>query len=124
MDSNKNINFLKSSNLMFATAGLASVNFLLLPNSDKVLLNVFFVIFALIIFVGLGFLIRSGKNSIKYFLITLILAELLTGFPGMFLIMKVTQISMIINLLQLILQVYAVILLFKIPKKLKNETIY
>ena len=42
----------------------------------------------------------------------------------MFLIMKVTQISMIINLLQLILQVYAVILLFKIPKKLKNETIY
>lgn len=124
MDSNKNTNFLKSSNLMFATAGLASVNFLLLPNSDKVLLNVFFVIFALIIFVGLGFLIRSGKNSIKYFLITLILAELLTGFPGMFLIMKVTQISMIINLLQLILQVYAVILLFKIPKKLKNETIY
>lgn len=124
MDSNKNINFLKSSNLMFATAGLASVNFLLLPNSDKVLLNVFFVIFALIIFVGLGFLIRSGKNSIKYFLITLILAELLTGFPGMFLIMRVTQISMIINLLQLILQVYAVILLFKIPKKLKNETIY
>ena len=84
----------------------------------------FFVIFALIIFVGLGFLIRSGKNSIKYFLITLILAELLTGFPGMFLIMRVTQISMIINLLQLILQVYAVILLFKIPKKLKNETIY
>ena len=124
MDSNKNTNFLKSSNLMFATAGLASVNILLLPNSDKVLLNVFFVIFALIIFVGLGFLIRSGKNSIKYFLITLILAELLTGFPGMFLIMKVTQISMIINLLQLILQVYAVILLFKIPKKLKNETIY
>ena len=124
MDSNKNTNFLKSSNLMFATAGLASVNFLLLPNSDKVLLNVFFVIFALIIFVGLGFLIRSGKNSIKYFLITLILAELLTGFPGMFLIMRVTQISMIINLLQLILQVYAVILLFKIPKKLKNETIY
>ena len=55
MDSNKNTNFLKSSNLMFATAGLASVNFLLLPNSDKVLLNVFFVIFALIIFVGLGF---------------------------------------------------------------------
>lgn len=124
MDSNKNTNFLKSSNLMFATAGLASVNFLLLPNSDKVLLNVYFVIFALIIFVGLGFLIRSGKNSIKYFLITLILAELLTGFPGMFLIMRVTQISMIINLLQLILQVYAVILLFKIPKKLKNETIY
>ena len=73
MDSNKNINFLKSSNLMFATAGLASVNFLLLPNSDKVLLNVFFFFFSLIIFVGLGFLIRSGKNSIKYFLITLIL---------------------------------------------------
>lgn len=109
---------------MFATAGLASVNFLLLPNNDKVLLNVFFVIFALIIFIGLGFLIRNEKNWIKYFLIALIIAELSTGFPGMFLIMRVTKISLIIIFLQLIFQIYAVVLLFKTPKKVKNETIY
>lgn len=94
---------------MFATAGLAFVNFLVLPNTDKVLFNVFFVMFALIIFIGLGFLIRNEKNWSKYFLIVLILSELVTGFPGMFLIMRVTKISMTINFLQLIMQIYAVI---------------
>lgn len=112
----KHLNYIKSSNLMFATGGLTIVNLLILPNVDKVLINFFFVIFALIIFIGLGFLIRNGKIWTKYFLIVVILAEILTGFPGMFLIMRVTTISLIINISQLTLQIWGVILLFKIPK--------
>ena len=109
---------------MFATAGLVNVNFLLLPNIDKIPINIFFTVFACSIFVATGFLIRSANLWVKYLIISLIITELAIGFPGMFLIMRVNRISMIINLLQIILQIYAVILLFKIPKKLKNETIY
>jgi uncharacterized membrane protein len=101
---------------MFATAGLATVNFLLLPNIDKFSINVFFVIFACLIFSGVGFLIRNRHSWVKYLLSVLILTEVCTGFPGMFLIMTITKISMIINILQLFLQIYALVLLVKIPK--------
>jgi len=101
---------------MFATAGLATVNFLLLPNIDKLSINIFFVVFACLIFSGVGFLIRNGHIWVKYLLSVLILTEVCTGFPGMFLIMTITKISMIINILQLFLQIYALILLVKIPK--------
>jgi hypothetical protein len=40
----------------------------------------------------------------------LILTEVCTGFPGIFLIMTITKISMIINILQLFLQIYALVL--------------
>ena len=116
MENQKHPNFIKSSNLIFATASLAIVNFILLPNMAKIPLNIFIAIFTCLFIVGLGFLVRSGKNWVKYFLLVITIVGLIIGFPGMFMIMRISVVVLIINVAQTIMQIWAVILLFKIPK--------
>lgn len=114
MENQKHPNLIKSSNLIFATAILGIFNFILLPNMAEIPLNIFIAIFTcLFIF---GFLVRSGKNWVKYFLLVITIIGLIIGFPGMFMIMRISMIVLIINAAQIIMQIWAVILLFKIPK--------
>ncbi len=116
MENQKHLNFIKSSNLIFATASLGIVNFILLPNLAKIPLNLFIAIFTCLFIVGLGFLVRSGKDWVKYLLLAITVIGLLIGFPGMFMIIRISIIVLIINIAQTIMQIWAVILLFKIPK--------
>ena len=116
MENQKHPNLIKSSNLIFATAILGIFNFILLPNMAEIPLNIFIAIFTCLFIFGLGFLVRSGKNWEKYFLLVITIIGLIIGFPGMFMIMRISMIVLIINAAQIIMQIWAVILLFKIPK--------
>lgn len=116
MENQKHPNFISSSNLIFTSASLGIVNFILLPNMAKIPLNIFIAIFTCVFIVGLGFLVRSGKDWVKYFLLAITAIGLLIGFPGMLMMMRISIIVLIINVAQTILQIWSVILLFKIPK--------
>lgn len=109
-------NFIKSSNLIFGTVGLGIINFFF---SDEILnngKNLSIAIITLLIISGIGFLVRQGKSWVKYLLLILTIFGLI-GVP--FIIGNITERPIIglINILQTIMQIWATILLFMIPKK-------
>jgi hypothetical protein len=114
MDSHLHSNYIKSSNLIFITAGLGVINLFF---SNDLLINgqnIATVIITPLFVAGIGFLVRQGKQWVKYLLLVLTVLGLL----GMLLIINSLferTISGIINITQTIMQVWATILLFKIP---------
>lgn len=81
-----------------------------------------FIAFSSLAFVfGLGYFISKGSEYVKYvILITLFLS--IPGFPYLIANMKNDPVLGILNIVQTILQVWAAVLLIKIPKPKKNDT--
>lgn len=113
-------NFTKSSNLIFGTVGLGLINFFfsseLLNNGQ----NIATAIFTLVIIAGIGFLVRQGKDWVKYLLLVFTLLGLI-GIP--FIINNITQKPVVglINIAQTIMQIWAMVLLFMVPKKTDDK---
>ncbi len=109
-------NYIKSSNLIFASAGLGIINFLILPNMQNSVLGIVTIIIVCSFIVGLGFLVRSGKEWVKYLLLALSIIGLVFGFPEMLNMIKINIIAFIINIIQTVFQIWATVLLFKVHK--------
>jgi hypothetical protein len=107
-----NLNYIKSSNLFFISAGLGLINFLLSPD---ILLTksatITSVIVISIIFV-LGLLIRFEISWVKYLLIVIIIFGI-NAFPS-FIKEEFNShpLNALITILQSIAQIYATVLLF------------
>jgi len=115
MDKQKHPNFIKSSNLILGSAGLGLMNFFfsseILNNGE----NIFIAVITILFIIGLGFLVRQGKSWVKYLLLVLTIFGLI-GIP--FIMNNIIEKPVVgmINILQTIMQVWAMILLFRIPK--------
>ncbi len=112
-------NFIKSSNLIFATVGLGIVNFFF----SHILLNgtnIVTAIFTLLFISGLGLLVRRGFAWVKYLLLVLTIVGLILI---MFIPNDPTQntIVIIVNIAQTVIQVWATVLLFRVPKIIDNK---
>lgn len=108
-------NYKKASNLMYLSGAVAIGNIIWLYE----LLNkpsTIIVAFATVAFIfGIGYLISKGNNWIKYLLAGLFLLGLIS-FPEVILNIKTNPILALFNITQNILQIWVLILLFKIPK--------
>jgi hypothetical protein len=114
-------NFIKSSNLFFISAGFGLIN-LFLTRSELVSTRLIAIAIISILFVvGLGYIIRQGFDWIKYIL--LVLAGFgLIGIVGVIIInLEKQPLIAVVNIIQTILQVWATVLLFRIPKKKVEE---
>jgi len=108
-----NPNYIKSSNLLFISAGLGFINFLLSPDILSSKSAIIVSIITIIIILGLGLLIRFEISWIKYLLLILILLAL-NALP---LLIKEEftshPLNATITILQSLAQVYATFLLFR-----------
>ena len=108
-------NFIKSSNLIFATVGLGIINFFFPSDILSNGANILTAIFTLLFICGLAILVRQGYAWVKYLLLVLTIL----GIVAIALIpSSPTQNSVvtIVNIVQTVLQVWATILLFRVPK--------
>ncbi|MHC0443018.1 hypothetical protein [Flavobacterium sp. 3-210] len=108
-----NPNFIKSSNLIFISAGLGLINFLLSPDILSSKKNIIISIITIVIILVVGLLIRLEITWIKYLLLILIIL----GLNSLPMLLKdefsTHPLNALITILQSIAQIYATILLFK-----------
>ena len=122
MDKQPHQNFIKSSNLIFGTVGLGLINYFfsseLLSNGK----NIANAVITLLLIAGLAYLVRQGLKWVKYLLLVLTI----TGLIGMmFMINSIAQKPVVglIIIVQTIMQTWATVLLFKVPKTIENKTV-
>ncbi len=122
MDKQIHPNFIKSSNLIFGSVGLGLINFFFTSNILTSTKNIILATITLLIITGLGFLVRQGKNWIKYLLLVLTIVGLI-GIPFILKNTEQEPVVGIINIAQTILQVFAMYLLFRIPNLSEDNLI-
>ena len=120
MDKQIHPNYIKSSNLIFGTVGLGLINFFFSSDFLNTGQNIATAIFILVIIAGIGFLVRQGKAWVKYLLLVFTVFGLI-GIP--FIINNITQTPVVglINIAQTIMQIWAMVILFKVPKKADDK---
>ena len=110
-------NFIKSSNLIYISAALGLINVFLTKGelgSTKLIAS---AILTLLFVGGLGYIVRQGYAWIKYLLLVLMIFGLI-GIVGLIIMNFEKQpLTSIVNIIQTILQTWATVLLFIIPKK-------
>jgi len=116
MDKQIHPNYIKSSNLIFGTVGLGLINFFFSSDLLSTGQNIVTAILTLVIIAGIGFLVRQGKTWVKYLLLVFTVLGLI-GIP--FIINNITQRPVVglINIAQTIMQIWAMVILFKVPEK-------
>ncbi|SFN99732.1 hypothetical protein SAMN05421741_11635 [Paenimyroides ummariense] len=107
-------NYKKAANLIYVSAGLGLINVILSPQATTAF-GIIVAIFTLGILIGIGYLVSKGNEWIKYVLLVLMLVGLL-AIPVMLLNIVNNPIVGIINIIQTVLQIYSLVLLFKISK--------
>ena len=108
-------NHKKSADLLYLSGVLGIISLILsyetFDNGKKI-----FIAFISLAFVfGVGYLVSKGTTWIKNFLLVILILGLL-GFPFVILNLKNQPVLGIINIVQTILQIWSLVLLFKIPK--------
>ena len=78
-------------------------------------MKIFIALISLAFVFGIGYLVSKGTEWIKYVLLVILILGLL-GFPIVIANLKNEPVVGIINIVQTILQIWALVLLFKIPK--------
>ena len=110
-------NFIKSSNLIFISAALGLINLFLTKGelgSTKLIVS---AILTLLFVGGLGYIVRQGFEWIKYLLLVLMIFGLI-GIVGIIIMnLEKQPLTTTVNIIQTILQTWATVLLFIIPKK-------
>ena len=117
----KHPNYIKSSNLMFLSTAIALISYLLLPDyftSTKIIIG---TSIGLLVCVGLAFLVRQGIDWVKYLLLVLFVLGCI-GLPFILLRIIENPISGSISIVQTIIQLWAVVLLFKVPPVPKSNS--
>lgn len=115
-------NFIKSSNLIFASVGLGIINLFFSSDTLSNVVNIVGVIFTLLLICGLGILVRQGYPWVKYLL--LVLTTL--GLVSMLLLPSNpthNPVVIIVNIAQIVIAVWATILLFRVPKITESKLV-
>jgi len=107
-------NYKKAANLIYVSAALGLINVILSPEHVNAF-GIIVAIFSLGLLVGIGFLVSTGNEWIKYVWLGLIVLGLL-AIPYMLLNIVNKPVVGIINIIQTILQIYSLVLLFKISR--------
>jgi len=115
MDKQIHPNYIKASNLIYGTVGLGLINLVFAGELLKTGQNIVTAFITLVMISGLGYLVRQGKDWVKYILLVL-LAFGLIGIQ--FIINNIVQrpVVGIVNIAQTIMQLWATVLLFKVKK--------
>lgn len=117
--SNVHPNYIKSSNLILSIILIGCINFFLPGNSFSDGRSIATIIFIFTAIGILAYLVRQGLSWVKYLLLVL---SIIGTIPSLILALSGNTIVGILNITQGILQIWAIVLLFKIPKS-TNEAI-
>jgi len=109
------LRYIKSSNLIFGIFGLGLINLYYERHLLTDVKNIAIAVLALLFILATGFIVRIGQNWVKYLLLVLTVVGLI-GVPVVLNNIVENPMSGIINVAQTILQIWALILLFRIPK--------
>ena len=107
-------NYIKASDLILITIGLGIINIFLSPAVFSTSFSVIVAIFTLLLMLANAILIRKGYNWAKI-LFTILFGLGLFGIPLMVKTLAENPIVGVINIIQTVLQIWAVVLLFRIP---------
>jgi asparagine N-glycosylation enzyme membrane subunit Stt3 len=110
----KHSNYIKASNLMFGTVALSLINFLVFPDYLSSTKNIIVSLVSLAFVVGISFLVRQGIDWLKYLLLVLFIIGCI-GLPFTITNFSERPLLSMIGILQTVLQLWAIVLLFKIP---------
>jgi hypothetical protein len=116
MEKQINQNFIKASTLIFITAGLSLINLFIDFDFFNTGLGIAVVIITVIVTAGLALFIKRGENWAKYVFIILTILGLIS-IPAVIKNLKVKPVTGIINSIQLLLEIWSVILLLVKPKQ-------
>jgi hypothetical protein len=105
-------NHKKAGNLIYLSGGVGFVNAILSPVPFNTS-GIFIAVFALGLLFGMGYLVSKGHDWLKYVLLVLMIFGLM-GFPILLSNLLYNPVVGIINIIQTILQLYALVLLFRI----------
>lgn len=108
-------NHKRAANLIYLSAGLGVINVILSPAIFNNSFGIIIAILTLGMLIGLGYLVSRGDDWIKYVLLVFMILGLI-GIPGIIMNILLSPIVGIINIVQTALQIYAIVLLFRIPK--------
>ncbi len=114
-------NFIKSSNLIFITFGLGLINLFMTRSELITGTHKAIAITTMLFILGLGYLVRQGFDWVKYLLLVLTILGLIS-IPVTLMNLGQRPIIGLINVVQTVLQVWAMIILFKIPKTANTKT--
>lgn len=107
-------NYKKAANLIYVSAVLGLINVALSPEHINAF-GIIVAIFSLGLLVGIGYLVSTGNEWIKYVWLVLMVLGLL-AIPYMLLNIVNKPVVGIINIIQTSLQIYSLVLLFRISK--------
>jgi len=113
-------NFIKSSNLIFAVIGVGILNFFFSGNTLSNAANITTEVVTLIMIGGLGLLVRQGYNWMKYILLVLTILGLV-GISAILSDLAQNPVVGFESIAETILEVWATVLLFKIPKTAESR---
>ncbi|WP_292010993.1 hypothetical protein [Chryseobacterium sp.] len=110
-------NHIKAANLIYLSGAFGIGSMIWTFEKFDSGLSIFIAIVVLGIIFGLGYAISKGAEWTKYVLLILLIMGAF-GIPAMLYELKYNTVVGIINLIQIFLQLWAVILVFQIPSKL------
>lgn len=108
-------NHKKAANLIYISATLGIVNMILFPDLPFSFFSIFVAIIILGFMFGIGYMISKGSNGAKYILLVCMIFGIIY-IPFILLTITRTPVVGIINIVQTVLQVWAIVLLYQIPK--------
>ncbi|WP_373748045.1 hypothetical protein [Kaistella sp.] len=108
-------NHKKSADLIYLSGALGIVNLIWSYETLDDGMNIFIALVSLALLFGIGYLVSKGTEWVKYLLLVILSLGLL-GFPFLIANLKNEPFVGIINIVQTVLQIWALVLLFKIPK--------
>lgn len=108
-------NYKKSADLVYLSGALGIINLILSYQNFDSGMKIFTAISSLAFVFGIGYLISKGNNSMKYVCLVILILGVLT-FPFLLSNLINQPLVGLINIIQTILQIWSLVLLFKIPK--------
>ena len=111
-------NYKKSADLIYLSGALGIGNIIWKYDTLDSGIKIFIAILSVAFVFGIGYYVSKGLEWIKYVLLVILTLGTL-GLPFVIINLKNDPVLGIINIIQTILQVWSLILLFKIPKYFK-----
>lgn len=108
-------NHTKASNLIYLSCALGIGNVIWTYESLNSVMAVFITVISIAFVFGLGYLAGIGTEWIKYVLLILLVLGVV-ALPAMIMALQTDPVVGILNIIQTALQIWAVVLLFKVPK--------
>lgn len=109
-------NHAKAANLMYLAGALGIGNIIWSYESFNSGSSIIIAVITLVFIFGMGYLAGKGTDWVKYFLLVSFLIGLL-GLPSILINLVHDPVLGILNIVQTILQIWVIVLLFKIPKQ-------